>query len=341
MVHRDGRRVVAQAGRASLAPTTPVSADTLFHLFSGTKVYTAAALMVLADRGAVSLDDSVSKYLGDLKLSYPITLRQLASHQSGLPDTLRAFLAVHLAGAPPLSTKEALARFSVSGGQPPGQRAAYRNVNFAILGEVIARVTAQPFCDFVRNAVLQPLKTTAHFETNADPAEPLATGYQPRWSPMRLLLPFVISNTAQLFGRPIGGLIPLARFNLDTAAIGGLLGSAEAFLPMLSEMLSSEDGVLSAGAKRQMLTLQAHGAAGVVSRVGVGLAWKMGQVDDTVFWNHEGGGPGFCTETRLYPEAGLGFVILMNRTQDSRLSRLAHDMCEDLRKSTAISANWA
>ena len=127
-----------------------------------------------------------------------------------------------------------------------------------------------------------------------------------------------------------GSLVPLEDYALDTAAIGGLLGSAADFVPLLSEMLSGSDDVLTARSKQEMLTLQSRGAAGIVSRVGVGLGWKCGR-DTVEYWNHEGGGAGFATEIRIYPAHGVGVVMLMNATHRAKLSRVAHEVCELLR----------
>jgi len=330
---REYGRLAVQHGEACLSPPRRVEPGTVFHLFSGTKLYTAAALMLLVERRLVSLDDVVTKHLPELGLSYPVTLRELASHSSGLHDTLRAFLAVHLAGDRCPSTGETLGRYRLSSAARPGRTAAYRNVNYAILGEVISRVSRTPYHQFMMDALIRPMQADLTFESGICAPELLATGYQPRMSLMRMVLPFVLPNAKELFALPVGRLLPLKPFDLDTSAIGGLMGSARAFLPFLEEMLSGTDGILSKSSKREILTLQSRGAVGITSRVGVGIGWKLGSVGATEFWNHEGGGPGFCTETRLYPREGIGLVILMNRTQSTRLSYAAHDACEHIRLS--------
>ena len=82
-----------------------------------------------------------------------------------------------------------------------------------------------------------------------------------------------------------------------------------------------------------MQTLCARGAAGVVARMGTGLGWKIGQVGETMFINHEGGGPGFTSETRLYPAEGLGVVVCMNRwLLFGRSHLVAHRICELVRQ---------
>ena len=319
-------------GSADAAGTRPVDAQTVFHLFSGTKLYTAAALMRLHERGAVDLDQPVSTYLPDLALRHPITARQLASHSSGLPDTLSAFLAVHFFGDPPPTTAAALSRYRTAKGKPPGGKAAYRNVNYAILGELITRVSGMPYPEAVAADVLGPLGSAASFAYDEATRARAAEGTIGRFQPTRWLLRFMSPDVSKRLERERhGGVVPLAEFSLDTAAIGGLIGCAADFLPLAVEMLSNEDGVLSAESKREMLTMQARGQAGIVSAEGVGLGWKLGRANGVELWNHEGGGAGFTSETRIYPRDGVAVVVLMNKTQTRKLSWLAHEMCELLR----------
>ena len=330
-VDREGRVRSWAWGRASLHPPRDVELGTRFHLFSGTKLYTATALVRLMEQGRVALADPVQQHLPELQLRHPVTLQQLASHDSGLPDTLRAFLAAHLAGERAPTTGEALAAYDLRRGKPPGRGVQYRNANYAILGEVISRVCGKPFPEVLREEVLGPLGSSATFE-DGGVAGGVATGHLPRFSAMSLAMRWVLPKASRrILGRGQGRFVPVHSFGLDTSAIGGLVGSALDFVPLLAEMLNPADALLCAESKRQMLTQHASGAAGVLSRVGVGLGWKLGRVDGREFWNHEGGGPGFCSETRLYPSEGLGVVVLMNLSHTAALSEVAHTLCESIR----------
>jgi CubicO group peptidase (beta-lactamase class C family) len=333
-VHCRGGQAALDLGWADLGQQRPVVPTTVFHLFSGTKLYTAAALMLLHERGQIDLDAPISDTLDGLELRHPVSIRQLASHSSGLPDTLSAFIAVHFQGTRMPTTAAALARYRTHRGKPAGCKAAYRNVNYAILGELISQVTKVPYVDFVSTELLGPLKSGAAFEYGDDERSTAALGYTHRFNPMRWLLRLLTPRVAaRLEGQRLGPRIALEEYALDTAAIGGLMGCSEDFLPLVAEMLSPTDGVLTAQSKREMLTVHAEGAAGIASKVGVGLGWKLGRQGGTTFWNHEGGGLGFTSETRLYPDHGLGMVLLMNTTQTSKLSWLAHEICELLRVS--------
>lgn len=331
-----GAPIVWCWGDARIRPRRAVGPQTIFHLFSGTKLYTATALMIAVQQGTLELDQPVSDVLPELQLRHPITLRQLASHTSGLPETLRGLLAVHFVGDRAPSAGEALARYATARGRAPGRSVAYRNVNYAILGSVLARVMDQPFAQLLQQQVLDPLSSRATLAYDGPALEAAAVGYMPRLSPLRLVLRLIEPATAgRLYAEPEGRLIALQPYVLDTAAIGGLLGSASDFVPLLQEMLDPGDGLLSAESKQVMLTAWSRGAAGIVSREGVGIGWKQGLVDGIPFWNHEGGGAGFCSETRIYPDQGLGIVVLMNRSQSVAISRIAHRICEEIRSLAA------
>lgn len=337
-VRRGAEATHLHFGVADPADGRPVADDTVFHLFSGTKLYTAAALMLLCERGVLDLDAPVQESLPDLPLRHSVTPRQLASHSSGLRDTLGGFLAVHFDGEDAPTTGVALSRYKTHRGRSPGRKAAYRNVSFAILGQLITVASGVPYSGFVEGEILAPLKSTAAFEYSQETRELSAVGTIGRFSPMRWLFRLFYPKVAKRIERSRhGALISLEEFALDTAAIGGLIGSATDFLPLAAEFLSEESGVLSPESRREMTTLQARGRAGIASSVGTGLGWKSGLVDGVLFWNHEGGGNGFTSETRIYPESSLAVVILMNATATPRLSWLAHEMCERIRATSGES----
>lgn len=257
-----------------------------------------------------------------------------AARATGIP-ALRAFIAVHDEATALPSTAAALRAYRVRMRRPPGKRVEYRNVNYALLGELVSRLSGQPYIEYVAEHVLAPLGMPVSFTATAAMRSDVATGYIGTHEPLRFLAPLLLRQMrGRLFGERVGGLLELRRHDLDTAAIGGLVGSAVAFLPFLRSQLTDGAPVLTESTVRQMQTMSARGAAGIASRVGMGLGWKVGEVDGVAFLNHEGGGPGFTSETRLYPAAGLGIVMCMNRWRPPRRSHLvAHRVCEAIRFS--------
>ena len=87
IVHQQAMRWAQSEGYADLVTKRPVDGDTLFHLGSITKLFTAIMLMQLHEMGKLQLDDPLERYLPELKTGNQprITLRQLVSHTSGLP----------------------------------------------------------------------------------------------------------------------------------------------------------------------------------------------------------------------------------------------------------------
>ena len=86
-VVKDGRIVYLQAyGDARLDPPTPASPEMRYSIGSISKQFTAAAILLLAEDGKLSLDDPVSKYIPGLTRGNEVTIRELLSHTSGYQD---------------------------------------------------------------------------------------------------------------------------------------------------------------------------------------------------------------------------------------------------------------
>jgi CubicO group peptidase (beta-lactamase class C family) len=79
-----------------------------------------------------------------------------------------------------------------------------------------------------------------------------------------------------------------------------------------------------------MRSLIASGQAGFEAKLGMGLGWKVGEINGRRFYNHEGSGAGFTTETRIYPDENLGIVLMMN-DYGVRFHHLQHRICEAIR----------
>jgi CubicO group peptidase (beta-lactamase class C family) len=158
---------------------------TIGRIGSISKTFTAVALMQLVERGTISLDDPVEKYLPEIRnLAKPpagaktITFRMLASHtaglqrEPGLPD----------AAAGPIAEWEnkVLASIPTTGFlTPPGTAYAYSNIGFGILGLAVSRAAKTPFMDLVTKQVLTPLAMTSstYVVKSHDLLDRLAVGY--------------------------------------------------------------------------------------------------------------------------------------------------------------------
>jgi CubicO group peptidase (beta-lactamase class C family) len=335
VVKRDGISAAEAFGYASLTQARLATPHTAYHLFSATKLYTATAIMQLVEQGKLQLTEAVAHVLPEYRQALPpaLTVQHLLSHTSGLKDTLKAFLAVHVNGACAPTTAEALSRYALHAKETPGRRVAYRNVNYALLGEIVTRRSGQPYTTYVTDHILHPLGMNVAFAFTPDMQSDAASGYIGYWNPLRLMLRWFMPDVARKVSGPrLGRWLELRDYNLDTAAIGGLVGSAVEFAPFVMAHLNEGRGILSPNSTQQMQAIVARGQAGFAARVGVGLGWKIGQVNGRAFLNHEGGGAGFTSETRLYPQDQIGIVMLMN-VMGVKISQLAHRVCEMIRHS--------
>jgi CubicO group peptidase (beta-lactamase class C family) len=171
----EGKRVyTVTRGVRRLGGSEPLHERSLFHMASVTKPFVATAVMQLVEAGKVDLDQPVQRYLPYFRLKDPraasITVRQMLSHTSGMPDVEDYEWAKAVAdeGAleryvRSLTDKELIAA--------PGERFQYSNMAFEVLGDLIAKVSGQTFEGYVKAHILAPLgmKDSTLLRAEADP----------------------------------------------------------------------------------------------------------------------------------------------------------------------------
>lgn len=152
--------VFAEAyGAARLDPLVPMTPDTVVDIGSTSKQFTATAILLLAERGEVDLDQSLSTYLSPARWANLPTLRQLIHHESGIPDyiNLLAEQGVPLTG----SSTDADALDALAGVADldfePGSQWEYSNSNYFLLAEVVETVTGSDLGSFLAAEVFVPL----------------------------------------------------------------------------------------------------------------------------------------------------------------------------------------
>ena len=147
-VVKDGKIVLRKSfGTADIQHSLPVTNKTVFPIYSCTKAFTGVAIMQLVEEGKIDLSAPVSRYLDGLPPSWqPITIRQLLTHVSGLPNILNVLDPVTY-GLPHGMNEEQLwtKLKSLPVNSPPGERFSYNQTNYYLLGKVIEKVTGKPF----------------------------------------------------------------------------------------------------------------------------------------------------------------------------------------------------
>jgi D-alanyl-D-alanine carboxypeptidase len=140
-------------GYASVELHAPAELQNVYPLASITKVFTAAAVMKLVDRGALSLDESVTQKLTALPPGWkPVTVRHCLDHMSGLPDSIDEYERVRAS-----SGDELLHRLAELPFEKPGNQSRYNQTGFVLLAMLIEKVSGQSLEDFVTAEILRPL----------------------------------------------------------------------------------------------------------------------------------------------------------------------------------------
>ena len=156
-------------GYANMETATPITQDTVFHVASVSKQFTAMAILMLHERGALSVFDDVRKYIPDLiKFSQPLTIKQMMNHVSGLREHYTLF---RLQGRSidDCITQEEIIRLNArqkSLNFEPGEEFMYSNANYVYMAVIVERVTGMPFAQFAKNYIFEPLGMKASFFRN-------------------------------------------------------------------------------------------------------------------------------------------------------------------------------
>ena len=157
VVH-EGRVLLAKGyGVRELGRAAAVDADTLFAAASTTKAMTAAAIGMLVDEGKLGWDDPVRKFVPELQLADPaladsLTVRDLLTHHTGLPETDYLWAAGEHDWP---AIRSRLARVAPSA--PVRSRFEYQNVMYGLAGDLIGRLAGKPWAEFVRQRIFVPL----------------------------------------------------------------------------------------------------------------------------------------------------------------------------------------
>lgn len=147
-------------GEANLDDHVPITPDTVFHVASVSKQFTAFAIALLADEGKVDVNADIHTYLPELPdFGAKVTVLQMIQHSSGLKDQWALLMMAGRDWSDVLTQAQILALIQRNPTLDfePGTAYAYSNTNYTLLAEVVARVSGQPFRQFVRERIFQPL----------------------------------------------------------------------------------------------------------------------------------------------------------------------------------------
>lgn len=291
----DGSQIVWQQGYGFSDPKakTPITSDTVFRVGSVSKLFTDIAVMQQVERGKLDLDAPVSKYLPDFKprnsFDKPVTLRELMSHRAGL---------VH---EPPVgnyfdSSEPTLAATVKSLNQTaliyaPQTRTKYSNAGITTVGYVLEKMQQQPFADYLKLALLEPLgmrrssfKPTPEIEKNLARAQ--------MWT---------------VFGKTFDA----PRFELGIAPAGSMYTTTGDLAGFASALFAADNNSPNAILKKDTLEkMWTPQFADPNQKSGFGLGFFISDLNGHRQVGHGGAIYGFSTQLSLLPDDKLGVVVV-------------------------------
>jgi len=299
-------------GLSNIEKGTPLNSNHTMAAFSMTKTLTAIAVLQLVESNKINLDDSVSDYI---KHPYKphISIRQLLNHTSGIANPI-PLKWVHLS-AEHDSFDETSALSKVLNENhnldaQPGTEYSYSNIGYWLLGKVIEQVSGKTYSDYITENIFDILGLTSNeigflIENENNHAK----GYLKKWSLMNLFGRFFIDG--DLLGEYEGRWLHINNVYLNGPSFGGAIGSATAFSKILQDLLSEQSKLLGEESKRLLYSQQQTDAG---RNIDMTLGWHIGELNGVTYYFKEGGGAGFHSEMRIYPDNGLASVIMSNKT---------------------------
>jgi CubicO group peptidase (beta-lactamase class C family) len=304
MVIKGGKVVLAKSyGLANVEERIPCGTNTNFRLASVTKQFTAMAVMMLAERKKLSLDDRLTDFLPEFPAyGGRITLRHLLTHTSGLID----YEDVIPKGTEiPVLDRDVLRLLMLQDRTyfPPGTKYRYSNSAYALLALIVEARSGNTFARFLKDNLFRPLKMSN------------TLAYEPGLS--------VVTNRAYGYSPDAGGFKRTDQ-SLTSSVLGdGGIYSSVADLCRWDQALYTDKLV-----SRKMLKLAfTPGPATEHPDTGYGFGWFIGQYRGLREVWHSGNSVGFTTRIARFPERRFTVIILANRNE-AKLAELPHRIAD-------------
>ncbi len=161
VIVKDGEIILEREyGMANLEYNAPITSSTVFHVGSVSKQFTAFSILFLEDRGMLSLDDDVRRYLPEVPdFGQKVSLRRLIHHTSGLKDHETLLQLCGISNADVIETQHILKLVQTQKelNFRPGDELEYCNMGYVLLAAVVESVTDQSFRDWTAENIFAPL----------------------------------------------------------------------------------------------------------------------------------------------------------------------------------------
>jgi len=321
-------------GYSNIDVKLPAEPGSVYRCASVTKPVVTVGLLQLMEQGKFNLDDEVNTHL-DVKIREVSgdkpTIRDLLTHQSGMPTRVPP---IFLMDEKPL-TMQGYLKSAARSVRPRGEKWAYCNTAYMIVGYLIELLTGQTYDDYVTENVLEPLNMNSSAFT---------------------LTPIIKNKLVQGYkraGGPEESIISVAPYKLGTkpedpagSLYSTVLDLANFVIMNLNEGVFEGKRILKEETIMEMQKLQSPSGN---SRSGMGLTWFYTIHDDHIMLNHTGGLPDFTNNVCFYPYEKVGVCWLSNlqdgsgwRPPSPTVLRIALDEVPQVepRAFQTIPENW-
>ncbi len=160
-VVKDGAIIFQKGyGMANLEYNIPITPQTIFHVASVSKQFTAFSIYLLENQGKISFDDDIRKYIPEVpNFGKPITIKHLLYHTSGLKDQWALLTLAGWRMDDIITTEQILKLVSQQKelNFPTGTQFKYSNTGFTLLAEIVKRVSGKTFAEFTEENIFEPL----------------------------------------------------------------------------------------------------------------------------------------------------------------------------------------
>ncbi len=313
----NGAILVAERGRivfeearveADFARQTPLRTNSAFELASVSKPFTATASMLLAERGKLSYDDPIAKYLPEVP--YPgVTIRHLLTHTSGLPDPEQLLSGDWPSGkvAKNADVVARLAALRPPAFFAPGERWRYNGTAYFLLARIVEKVSGLPFGRFLETNVFRPLGMRDSFVAGERTGR-LARGYMrpTTWSDE-----YALSDTVPRYSY-------VTAFG-DTSGAKGVYSSAEDLFKWVRALNGGRlvkratlDEAYTPAKLNDGTTPSAGGGGGNGRMSSYGFGWFIQSGPDGKTVRHTGDWPGYITCLIHNVDRDQTIVVLTN-----------------------------
>jgi len=286
-------------GKRGMDTLGPVTTRSLFHMASVSKPFVATALIQLVEQGRVDLEAPVVSYLPyfhiDDERSDQLTIRQMLTHTAGMPDE------DDYEWEKPQYDAGAVERYvrGLDGEKlihAPGERFAYSNMAFEVLGDVVSKVSGQAFEEYVKDHIFTPLGMND------------STFLKAQVPPELAVTPHVTTLTTA-----VSQVYP---YNRRHAASSTLHSSAVDMCRWLRGNLNRGelDGkrFLSSASYDELLWKPHAPVGGEDATEFVGLSWFLGEYKGHRMIRHGGGDVGFSSNVAMLPDLAVGVAVMIN-----------------------------